>query len=336
MRAARRGAALGAGDRREVAAAGHLHQHRQVLAERVAGSRPGQAGQPGGGGPGVAGQLRVVPGRRDGRDPGPHGGPVGDHLRGPAGLHQQLRLGRPGVPTDQRAGLGEVGAGEQHVAGVRVGRPGLGVQVVTVVPDGDEAEPGHRGEHRRPGADHHRHLATASGEEGPVPPGRAERGGEADVPSRAEHAGERGVETVEVTRVGHHHHRAAPTGDGGRHRVGVTGRPVLTGQRRPDRAGRPAVGERPQQGRTGRVVAPPARVDRLGGGRRGGLLVAGLLLHPGVPGWHGEPEHVGEAARVPVGDRSGQPGDLGGKHRLRGDHLLQVREAAGVPGVVGA
>jgi hypothetical protein len=59
---------------------------------------------------------------------------------------QQLPLGRAGVTADEHRRAGEVGPQRQHLAHVRVRRPRLGVQVVAVVPDHDQA----RG--RRPGA----------------------------------------------------------------------------------------------------------------------------------------------------------------------------------------
>ena len=133
----------------------------------------------------------------------------------------------------------------------------------------------------------------------------------------------------------HDHARPAPAGDGGRHRLGDR-----AGQSSPGSADQTARGARPsasarRKRRPGRVVAPPVarstaagRAAAAGGGRRrrGRLAVS----DPGVPGRHGQPQHVGEGARVPVGDRPGQPGDLRGQHRLRRDHLLQVRQAAGV------
>jgi hypothetical protein len=54
-----------------------------------------------------------------------------------------------------------------------------------------------------------------------------------------------------------------------------------------------------------------------------------------MPGWHREPEHIGEIARITIGDRTGQPQDLGIEDPLGRDHLLQVGQLACVVGRLG-
>ena len=259
VRAAGRGPAVGARHRGQVAAPGHLDQHRRVGLDRGPGRLPGQAGQPGGRRPRVPGELRVVAGRQHLRGTRPHRLPGGHDLPRPAGLDQQLGLSRAGVPADQYGGSAEPRPGQQHVAGVRVRRARLGVQVVPVVPDGDQSEPVDRGEHGRPGPDHHRHRTPAGGQERAVALRRPQRRGERDVPPGAGQRGQRGVEPVQVPGIGYHGHRATP-GPGGRgQRLGEPGRPVLAGQRRPDRPRGPTRGERPQEARSVRVAVPAGR-----------------------------------------------------------------------------
>ena len=56
-------------------------------------------------------------------------------------------------PTSSAGAAPRCGAQRQHLAGVRVGRVPLGVQVVAVVPDHGQPEVAHRREHGGAGAD---------------------------------------------------------------------------------------------------------------------------------------------------------------------------------------
>ena len=80
---------LGARQRRQVAAPGHLHQHRAALVQGGPGGAKGQRRQPGRSGHRVALQLHVLAQRHDAGCGLPQQRPVGrDRLR-PAGLPQQ-------------------------------------------------------------------------------------------------------------------------------------------------------------------------------------------------------------------------------------------------------
>ena len=252
-----------------------------------------------------------------------------------------------------------MGAQGQHLPGVRVRGPGLGVQVVAVVPEDHQAELTDRGEHRGPGARDHPDRTPQHGQPAAVPLGRAEIGGQADVASLAAQArgGQRRVDAGQVAGVRHDDdHAAAGRGRGGGG-DGDLGGPLGAGQGRPGRPDRAALGQRGQERLSGWVPGPRAGLGpgrrrvlpdggravcaRVRGGRcgrsgRGGAGVradtvtgrwcgggGGFALRGGVPGRDGQPEHVGQRARVPVGHRAGQVEDLGREHRLRRDHPLQ-------------
>ena len=212
---------------------------------------------------------------------------------------------------------------------MRVRRSGLGVQVVPVVPDRDQAEVGDRGEGGGPGAGDDPYRAAADGQPAPVALGRPEVGGQRDVPARAEHRAERGVQAVEVGPVRDDEERAPAAGQRRGGRLGEPGRPVLAGQRGPDRVRRAAGAERAQERRTGRVRVPAGRRGRL---RRRRGLAGRLGLDPGVPRRQRQPEHVDHRPRPAVGDRPGQPGHLGGQHRLGGHRPLDEGQPAVVLG----
>ncbi|GAB3857236.1 hypothetical protein GCM10027610_093200 [Dactylosporangium cerinum] len=164
----------------------------------------------------------------------PHDGPVGGDVDRPAGLDELLGLGGAREPADDDPAAGLFGAGEEDLPGVWVRRPGFGVQVVAVVPDGDEAEAGDGGEAGGAGADDDAGCAPGGGEEASVPFRGAERGGQRDVrPGAAEGGGHRGVEAVQVAGVGDDDQRAPPAGERGRGGLGEPGGPVLAGQRGP-------------------------------------------------------------------------------------------------------
>ena len=52
-----------------------------------------------------------------------------------------------------------------------------------------------------------------------------------------------------------------------------------------------------------------------------------------MAGWDGEPQDVGAAAGVPLGDAAGEVGDGGAEHRLGADHAPQGCQPAGVVGL---
>jgi hypothetical protein len=329
--APRRLAARPAGQERDVAAAGHLHEHRPARLQRRAGGGERDVRHAGGAGVGVAGQLGpAVAGRDDPRHGRPHGRPVGDDLPRPARLHEQLASAVRAYPPTSSAGPGGVRAQHQHVADVRVGRARLGVAVVAVVPHREQAGVGDRGERGGARADDHADLPAAHGQPAPVPLGRAEVGRQRDHPVRPDARRARRPEGVEVALVGHDEQRPAPGARRGGGGVGQPGRPVLAGQRLPDGVRGPAAGQGVEQGGAPGVARPAGRgLDGPGHGVPGPRR---LRLDPRVPRRHREPHDVGEHPGVPVGDGPAQRGHLGGERRFGGDDLLDPGERAAVVG----
>ena len=186
-----------------------------------------------------------------------HGAPVLGQLGQPAALHPGLQLGRPGVRGEQHPGAGLVGPEGEHLAGVRIGRPQLGQQVVAVVPERDQAEVGDRRVRRRAVADHHPHVAPPGGEEGAVAGGRAGLGDQHRETGRAERLGAGRLESGQVALVRDDDHRPAAAVGAGPRGAGQTGGPVSAGGRR---SGSPATAR--AAGRHG--AAPPGSRRRSG------------------------------------------------------------------------
>jgi hypothetical protein len=233
-------------------------------------------------------------------------------------LHQQLRLRGPGEPGHQQGRARAVRAQHQHVAHVRVGRAGLGVQVVAVVPDGEQSQPRHRGEHRRAGADDHRHLPPTHRQPAPVAFGRTEIGTQRHHRVGPDPLRAGGQQGLDVALVGYDEQRAAPGHDRRRRGLGEPLRPRLPRQRLPDRVRGPPAGQRIQQSSAAGI--PPPALARSGFHGRRGPLRRPLGLDPGMPGRHGQPQHVRENPGVPVGHRPAQRSDLGGEHRFGRHH----------------
>ena len=260
---------------------------------------------------------------------------VGHDLAGPA---VRPPAGRPPLSAPSRpsssAAPDLLGPQGQHLADVRVRRPRLGVQVVAVVPDHHQAEVGHRGERRGPGA----HAppapcrAAPRGRRGtgrpvrdPPPTGRAG-------PARARRPARRSTASTS-RRSGTTTSAPRPAATVAATAWAIAAAQPGPGQRRPHRARRlpaaPAVPGRPARpgspptpraadrypGRT----APPGRTSRPGSPHlrtrwRLATCLQGRPFGLGVPGRDGEPQHVGQRAGVPVGDRPGQPQHLRGEH----------------------
>ncbi len=278
------------------------------------------AGQPGGvRAAGSRASSESSPSACDPRGARPQHRPVGDQLVRPAGLDQQRRLGGPGVPADQRRGAGQVRPLHQHVAGVRVGRARLGVQVVAVVPDHHQAEVGAPGRtsppgcRAPPGPSPRRAAQERAGSAGPG--AESARSTATDVRgSRRQRRGQ----PVEVPGVGDDDQRAPAAGQRGPAPLGEPGRPVLAraAPTRPPAAAGPPRAPAAAPARPG-SAAEAGRVGRGRAARAGSAAAA--RLRPGRAGAAGpaaarRPERPG----VPVGDRPGQRGDLGGQHRLGG------------------
>ncbi len=328
-RAAGPRAAAFAGHGDHVAPAGHLEQDRPA-GEPLARGAQGQAGHARRAGGLVPGQLRVIAGHGDPRRPPADRVPPGGEGGGPAAGHQLGHLGRPREAAQQRGRAAAVRAEREHLPGVRVRRPRLGVQVVAVVPDHDQSEVGDGGEHRGPGPGGHADLAPGDPEPAPVPLGGTEARRETDVLAGPEQAGQRGVDQAEVPGVGDDDQRPAPGGAGGGGRPPDLVGPVRAGQGGPGRARRAPRGQRGEERPARRVAGPGARL----GERNPGLAVPRRpaarcrRLGRGVARRDRQPQHVGQRAAVPVGHRAGQPGDLGRQHRLRRHDPLQEGQRA--------
>jgi hypothetical protein len=187
---------------------------------------------------------------------------------------------------------------------VRVGRPGLGEQVVTVVEHRHQPQVGDRGERGAPRAQHHPHVAPGHGQEVPVPLRRLLRAGEDDVPPLPQHSVEHRVPASDVARVGHAHDAAAPGVQGGQNGLGDRLGGVVGRQRGP--AG-PRLLPGRQRGDERRSVRP-RRPGVVGKRRQRGVVVGGRLgLRAGVPWRDGEPQDVAERAGPAVGHRAAQP-----------------------------
>ncbi len=253
---------------------------------------------------------------------------------GPAAAHQRVGLGGTPVAADQCRAPGLMGAQHRHLAGVRVGRPRLGQAVVGVGPHHDQPEIAQRREHRAARADHQ-------------PGGTAQRRQPAPVPGRRPQAGRQGHHAalvdprrrglpqrvqVALVRNDRQHRAAGPHGVRGG--LGEAVRPRLARQRLPDGAGGARFGQGGQELGAAAVAVPARRVD----GVRDDRIAAdqGFPLHPGVPGGHGQAQHVGTGARVVGGHRIDQPADLRGEHGFGRHDAIQPAQLAGVIGVVAA
>ena len=181
----------------------------------------------------------------------------------PARPDQLLGLDAHREAAHQRGRPLALGPQQQRLAGVGVRRPRLGVQVVAVVPDHDETEPGDRRERRGAGADDDPATAARDGEEVAVALRRTGVRGEHDVLVGPEHRGQRGVDARDVLAVGHHDQRTPTARHGGRDGVGDERRPVGAGGGAPHRPRRPAVGQVAQE-RGRRAVGGPRGLGRAG------------------------------------------------------------------------
>ena len=237
-RAPRRGPAALARQGERVARARRLHEHRPVAQACRAARRGPRAGS----GPGV----RVAFDARVGRPADPHREPLAEQVAGggdllrPARAEQVLGLHAAREATQERGRALALGAQQQRLAGVGVGRPRLGVEVVTVVPDRHQAEVVHRRERRAAGADHDPPGAARDRQEVAVAGGRTAVGGEHDVVVGTEDRGQRGVDPRDVLDVGRAHSAPRPPAAACAGGLREQPRPVVAGGGAPrPRAGLP-------------------------------------------------------------------------------------------------
>ena len=252
----------------------------------------------------------------------------------PARAEQVVDLHGPREATEQHRRTFALGAQQQRLPGVGVGRPRLRVEVVPVVPEHDQAQVAHRRERRGTGAHDDAAGAPRDREEVAVAASRARLGGQADVLLLPQHRRQGPVDADHVLGVRHaHQHASTRSGVRRRGDVGEQHRPVRARGRAPGRTRGLSPGQPAQEGVGLRVlgpggrgrlrVVPPGLRPRHGGGALGG----------GVPGRYGEAQHVAAGAGVPGGDVSGQRGDRGTEHRLRADDAAHRGEPSGVAGL---
>ena len=309
-------AAALAGQPGRVATTRHLHQHRSA-AQPVPHGLPGEAGQPRRPGRPVPGQLAVADGT-DQRRRDPQLFPVRAQRQRPAALHQLGGLHRAVRAAEQERAPAVRGPQLQDLPDMRERGVVVAVAGVAVVPDGDQAQIRDRREHGGPRPDHRAHGSAPHGEPLPVPLLGPGVGGQQRVAARPEQLGERGVHPPGTAPVRYDDERTPPGGEGRGDGPGDLLRPVRARQRGPYGPGRPALGQRPQE--RGPLLVPlpaPGRRRR----RRRQRFRRRLGLGPSVPGRHGELQHIGETARVPVGDGPGQGEQLGSEHRLGRDDI---------------
>ena len=154
---------------------------------------------------------------------------LGTDVGAEPGLNQRLRLHRAGEAPQQHRRRLVVRPEQQDLPRMRVRRPGLGVEVVPVVPHRDQAQVSDGREGRGPGADGHLHLPSGHGQECPVASLWAGVGGQDDVAAGPEAPTERRVEPGDVAGVGQAHDAAATGVQGGKDRLGDRLRPVDAG-----------------------------------------------------------------------------------------------------------
>ena len=185
-----------------------------------------------------------------------HGGARRRDLLGPPRLQQLVGLDAAREAADQHGAVLDAGPLQQHLAGVRVGRSRLGVEVVAVVPDDDQAEVVDRGEGGGPRPDHDPAGATTHQQELAVARAGAGLGLQRDVLVGTEHLEQSGVDAGHVAVVGHADDGAPATGQGGGGQLRQQPRPVLPRRRVPDGT-RSAAGAQVPEERRGRGIGGP-------------------------------------------------------------------------------
>ena len=259
---------------------------------------------------------------------GPHHRPRRHQIVRPAAAHQRLRLGGAGVAADQRRAAQLMGAQHRHLAGVRIGRPGLGERVVAVVPHHHQAEVGDGREHRAAGADDQPGAAAQHRQPAAVALCGAEPGRQGHDPRLRRRSRMAAACIASTSRWSGTIDQRAAAGVR-RHRGGL-GEPVgprLPRQRLPDRARGAALAQRGKELLAARR-RPPTACGSTGCGSERWRLGRSLLLDLGVPRRDGQPQHVGAGARVAGGDGVDESAHLRGQHRLGGHHAVQPAQLA--------
>ena len=148
----------------------------------------------------------------------------------PARLHERRDIGGHRQAPHERRGVLDVGAGEQDVTHVDVGRARLEVEVVAVVPPRHETEVTDRGVGGGAGPDDHLHVSAEHLEPGGVARLRSLVGGEPHVLVGPEHLGQGGVHPGDVALVRDDDDAPPVGGQGSTSSLGEGHRPVGPGR----------------------------------------------------------------------------------------------------------
>jgi hypothetical protein len=209
-------------------------------------------------------------------------------------------------------------------------RARLDVQVVAVVVAGHQAEVRDRGERGAARADHDADLASAHGEELPVPPCRTQVGCHRDVPTRSQDLVAGQLEPAHVTMIGHHEHCTTASRKGGAGQFRQRQRPLRPSVW-PQRHGRErtsACGDVVDELVSTLVVGPTGR--RRTRGNHWSIDVRGrrrwFALHAGMSGRDRLAEDVERLTRVASRHRFGERQYLGAEHPFGRDHGTDRRE----------
>jgi hypothetical protein len=128
--------------------------------------------------------------------------------------------------------------------------------IVSVIEDRDQAEVGHRSEHRGPSADHDPDLAPAGTEESRVPLLRPHSRRQRNMLALTEHSDQGSIQSTQVTTVGHDDYRTPATIGRGGNCFGIPARPVLPWRRRPHRPRHTTLGQGAQKSRSSTINRP--------------------------------------------------------------------------------
>ena len=147
--------------RRYIPSTRHLDEDRRVVAQCGAGRlerHRGKACCPRGS---VPSQLEVVADASDAGRPLANRGTGSRHWKRPSAFDEQLGFGCAGKTTNNQRSAAEVRTLDEHVAYLRVGSAWLRVQIISVIPDGEQTKVGDWREHGCSCACHHPSLSSA-------------------------------------------------------------------------------------------------------------------------------------------------------------------------------
>ena len=185
------------------------------------------------------------------------------------------------------------------------------------------------------GADHDADRSPGDAQEASVALRRALVGRERQVGILAQDVIERGRDPVDVAAIGHAHQGAPPACAGCSDGLSDQERPVGARSRRPDGPRAAALGQVCQE-RVAALVVDPGRLARGRVEASPGGLHGRFRLRRGMARRDREPEDIGPAAGVPLGEGAAQRDDLGSEHRLGAHRPADRSQSAGMVTGAGA